>query len=138
MYIQPYLFFNGHCEEAVQYYQKHLGAKVNVLMRYKEMPSDAARPGVNYDGEKIMYGNLTIGDSVIMVSDDCVNTNVPFHGFSLSISVNDEKEAERVFAALTDGGKVHAPLSKTFFSPCFGMAVDRFGMSWMVIVPGQQ
>jgi PhnB protein len=109
-----------------------------MLMRYKDMPPDAGSPGANYDGEKIMYGNLTIGDSVIMVSDDCVNPHVQFQGFSLSISVKDEKEAERVFAALSDGGKVHAPLSKTFFSPCFGMAVDRFGMSWMIIVPGQQ
>jgi hypothetical protein len=81
MYIQPYLFFRGHCEEAVQYYQKHLGAKVNMLMRYKDMPADAAGPGADYDGEKIMYGNLTIGDSVIMVSDDCVNPHVQFQGF---------------------------------------------------------
>lgn len=138
MHIQPYLFFSGHCEEAVGYYQKHLGAKVNMLMRYKDMPSDAARPGIDYDGDKIMYGNLTVGDSAIMVSDDCMNPNVQFQGFSLSISVKDEKEAERVFAALSDGGKVQAPLGKTFFSPCFGVAIDRFGVSWMVIVPAQQ
>jgi PhnB protein len=102
------------------------------------LPPDAQGPGVKYDGEKIMYGNLSIGDSVVMVSDDCVNPNVKFEGFSLSISVKDEKEAERVFAALSDGGKVNMPLGKTFFSPCFGMVVDRFNMSWMVIVPGQQ
>jgi PhnB protein len=82
MYIQPYLFFSGRCEEAITYYQEHLGAKVNMLMRYKEAPSDAGSPGANYDGEKIMYGNLTIGDSVIMVSDDCVNPNVQFQGSS--------------------------------------------------------
>lgn len=137
MYIQPYLFFNGHCEEAIEYYKKHLGATVNVLMRYKEMPPGAAGPGTDYDGEKIMYANVTLGDSVIMLCDDCVNHSVKFEGFSLSLSVADAEEAERTFAVLTDGGKVHAPLSKTFFSPCFGMAVDRFGIHWMVIVQQQ-
>jgi PhnB protein len=136
MYLQPYLFFNGRCEEAIQYYQKHLGAKLNMQMRYKEAPPGDGT-AAKIDGEKIMYCNVTLGDSVFMASDDCVNANVQFQGFSLSLSVKDEKEAERAFAALTDGGKVHAPLSKTFFSPCFGMAVDRFGVSWMVIVPGQ-
>ena len=137
MYIQPYLFFRGHCEEAVGYYQKHLGAKVNMLMRYKDMPPDAGSPGANYDGEKIMYGNLTIGDSVIMVSDDCVNPHVQFQGFSLSIPAANEAEAEKLFAALADGGQVQMPMAKTFFSPRFGMTTDRFGVGWMVIVPGQ-
>jgi PhnB protein len=137
MYVQPYVFFNGRCEEAVQFYQKHLGAKVTTLMRYKDMPPGVGGPGVNYDGEKIMYGHLTIGDSVVMVSDDCVNPDVQFEGFSLSVGVKDEKEAERIFNALIDGGKAQMPLTKTFFSPCFGMAVDRFGMKWMVNVHGE-
>jgi PhnB protein len=137
MYAQPYLFFNGRCEEAIQYYQKHLGAKVNMQMRYKEAPPGDG-PGANYDGEKIMYSNITIGDSVLMASDDCVNSETKFQGFSLSLSVADTAEADRVYAALADGGKACVPLSKTFFSPYFGMVVDRFGMSWMVIIPGPQ
>ncbi|MGC1549836.1 MAG: VOC family protein [Rhodanobacter sp.] len=136
MYVQPYLFFNGRCEEAIQYYQKHLGAKVNMQMRYKEAPP-ADGPGAKYDGEKIMYCNVTLGDSVVMACDDCVNANVTFQGFSLSLSVSSTAEAERVFAALSDGGQVHAPLSKTFFSPYFGMVADRFGVNWMVIIPQQ-
>lgn len=136
MFVQPYLFFNGRCEEAIQYYQKHLGAKLNMQMRYKEAPPDDSMAG-NFDGEKIMYSNFTIGDSVLMASDDCVNTNTKFQGFSLSLTVTSTAEADRVFAALADGGNVHAPLSKTFFSPYFGMVVDRFGISWMVIIPGQ-
>jgi PhnB protein len=136
MYVQPYLFFNGRCEEAVQYYQKHLGATLNMQMRYKEAPpGDGMAAKAN--GEHIMYCNFTIGDSVLMASDDCVNPNVKSEGFSLSLSVKNESEADRVFAALADGGNVHCPLTKTFFSPYFGMVVDRFGISWMVIIPQQ-
>jgi PhnB protein len=136
MYVQPYLFFNGRCEEAVKYYQQHLGAKLNALMRYKEAPpGDGLAAQAN--GEQIMYCNFTVGDSVVMASDDCVNPNTKFEGFSLSLSVTDTAEADRVFAALADGGAVHVSLSKTFFSPYFGMVVDRFGISWMVIIQHQ-
>jgi PhnB protein len=136
MVVQPYLFFNGRCEEAVQYYQKHLGAKLNMQMRYKEAPpcDDMAAKA---NGEHIMYCNFTIGDSVLMASDDCVNTDTKFQGFSLSLSVKSEAEADRAFAALADGGQVKCPLTKTFFSSCFGMVVDRFGIHWMVIIPQQ-
>lgn len=134
MQVQPYLFFDGHCEEAVQYYQKHLDAKVNMLVRYKEAPSNES-PAANYDGEKIMYCNLNIGDTVLMVSDSYLDPNTTFKGFSLSLSVSGADEASRVFAALSDGGNVQMPLSKTFFSPCFGTVTDRFGVKWMVIVP---
>jgi PhnB protein len=134
MYVQPYLFFSGRCEEAVQYYRKHLGATLNMQMRYKEAPpGDAMASKAN--GEHIMYCNFTIGDSVLMASDDCVNTNTRFQGFSLSLAVKSEAEADRVFAALADGGQVHSPLTKTFFSPYFGMVMDRFGVNWMVIIP---
>lgn len=134
MYVQPYLFFNGRCEEAIQYYQKHLDAKLNMQMRYKEAPPGDAM-AAKADGEKIMYCNVTIGDSVLMASDDCMNPDVKFQGFSLSLTVTSTAEADRAFAALADGGQVHAPLSKTFFAPYFGMVVDRFGISWMVIIP---
>jgi PhnB protein len=136
MYVEPYLFFNGRCEEAVQYYQKHLGAKLNALMRYKEAPSSDGF-GAHVNGENVMYCNFTVGDSVVMASDDCVNKDTKFQGFSLSLAVTSTDEAERVFKALAEGGTVHAPLSKTFFSPCFGMVADRFGVNWMVIIPQQ-
>lgn len=136
MYVQPYLFFGGRCEEAIQYYQQHLGAKVNAQMRYKEAPPGDGM-AAKVDGEKIMYCNVTIGDSVVMASDDCVNANTQFQGFALSLAVTSTAEADRIFAALADGGSVHAPLSKTFFSPYFGMVVDRFGVCWMVIIHGQ-
>lgn len=99
-------------------------------------PSDG--PGANANGEHIMYSNVTIGDTVLMASDDCVNKETKFQGFSLSLTVNSNAEAERAFAALADGGQVHMPLSQTFFSPYFGMVVDRFGISWMVIIPPQE
>jgi PhnB protein len=134
MSVQSYLFFNGRCEEAVQYYQKHLGAKLNMQMRYKEAPSDNGM-AAQANGEHIMYCNFNIGDTVLMASDDCINANTKFQGFSLSLNVKDEAEADRVFAALADGGQVHLPLTKTFFSPYFGQVVDRFGLSWMVIIP---
>jgi PhnB protein len=136
MYVQPYLFFNGRCEEAITYYQQHLGAKLNALMRYKDAPPGDG-PAAQANGEHVMYCNLTLGDSVLMASDDCVNPDVTFQGFSLSLSVADTTEADRVFAALADGGAVHVPLGKTFFSPYFGMVVDRFGISWMVIIQQQ-
>ena len=134
MYVQPYLFFNGRCEEAIHYYEKHLGAKVNAKMRYKEAPPSDG-PGADANGEHIMYSNLTIGDTVVMASDDCVNKDTTFQGFSLSLTVGNHAEAERVFKALADGGQVQMPLSQTFFSPCFGMLADRFGIRWMIMVP---
>ncbi|HTV85169.1 MAG TPA: VOC family protein [Dyella sp.] len=136
MYVQPYLFFNGRCEEAVTYYQQHLGARLNALMRYREAPPGDG-PAANANGEHIMYCNFTVGDSVLMASDDCVNQDTRFQGFSLSLAVASTAEADRVFAALADGGSVHMPLSKTFFSPYFGMVVDRFGLGWMVIIAQQ-
>lgn len=137
MYVQPYLFFNGRCDEALGYYEKHLGAKVNAKMRYKEAPPSDG-PGANANGEHIMYSNFTIGDTVLMASDDCVNSNTKFQGFSLSLTVKTKDEADRAFNALADGGQVHAPLGQTFFSPYFGMVADRFGINWMVIIPGEQ
>ena len=137
MHIQPYLFFSGRCEEALGYYEQHLGAKIHAKMRYGDAPADQ-RPASDASAEHIMYSNFSIGESVLMASDDCVNANTKFQGFSLSLTVGGQDEAERAFKALADGGQVHAPLGPTFFSPCFGMVVDRFGINWMVIVPGPQ
>jgi PhnB protein len=136
--VQSYLFFNGNCEEAVEFYRKALGAKVEMTMRYKESP-EPAPPGMVPPGfeNKIMHTSFRIGESTLMASDDCSGESSSFKGFSLSLSVPSEAEADRVFAALADGGKVGMPLTKTFWSPRFGMVEDRFGVGWMVSVAAE-
>jgi len=135
MQIQPYLFFDGRCEEAVEFYKRALGAKVEMLMRYKDSP-EAPQPGMVPPGSenKVMHSSLRIGDAVVMASDGHCAGKPSFQGFSLSLTARDEAEADRLFGALADGGQVQMPLGKTFFSPRFGMVADRFGVSWMVIV----
>jgi PhnB protein len=137
MIVQAYLFFDGRCEEAVGFYRRALGAELTMLMRYKESP-DTPPPGTVPPGSenKVMHASLRIGDTVVMASDGRCLGKPSFQGFSLSITVADEAEADQVFAALADGGQLQMPLGKTFFSPRFGMVTDRFGVSWMVIVPG--
>jgi len=132
MRVEPYLFFDDRCEEALEFYRKALGAEVTVLMRFKDSPEpEMCRPGAE---DKVMHANMRIGDTMIMASDGCGEGHPGFKGFSLSISLTDETEAERLFAALSDGGQVDMPLSKTFWSPRFGMVTDRFGVSWIIIV----
>lgn len=135
--IQPYLFFNGRCQEALDFYTKVLGAKVEMLMRFNENP-EPAPPGRVPAGfeNKIMHASFRVGNTVLFASDGCSTEPANFQGFSLSVSVPNEGEARRVFAGLSEGGKVTMPLAKTFYSPCFGMLEDRFGIGWMVIVPG--
>ena len=134
MAIEPYLFFNGRCEDAIEFYKKALGAEVLMLMRYKDSP-EPPPPGMvppNWDN-KIMHASLRIGNATVMTSDGC-SEGTSFQGFSLSLSVANEAEAEHAFTALSDGGQVRMPLTKTFWSPCFGMLGDRFGVGWMVSV----
>jgi PhnB protein len=133
MYVQPYLFFNGRCEEAIEFYRKTLRAEVPMLMRFKESP-EAPPPGKVPPGweNKIMHANLRIGDTEVMASDGC-EQGARFQGFALSLTARDDAEAGRLFAALADGGQVQMPLSKTFFASQFGMLTDRFGVSWMVL-----
>ncbi len=135
MQVQPYLFFDGRCEEAIEFYRKALGAEVGMLMRFKDSPEPPA-PGTCAPGseDKVMHASLRIGDTAVMASDGRCQGRPSFQGFSLSLTVRDDAEAERRFAALADGGKVQMPLAKTFFSSRFGMVADRFGVSWMVIV----
>jgi PhnB protein len=138
MKVEPYLFFDGRCEEAIEFYKRTLGAKLNMMMRYKESP-EKPPPGMVPPGSenKIMYSSLTIGESHVMAADHCGQGEKPkFGGFSLSLSASNEAEAKKFFNDLAEGGEVHMPLTKTFFSPCFGMLQDRFGVKWMVIVPG--
>jgi PhnB protein len=132
MELQPYVFFDGRCEEAIAFYQSALGAEVTMLMRYKDCPQpDMISPG---SGEKVMHANLRIGGSTVLASDGQCKGQPNFQGFALSITAADPAEAERLFAALSDGGQVQMPLAETFFSPRFGMLADRFGVSWMVYV----
>jgi PhnB protein len=133
--VQPYLFFNGNCEKAVEFYRKALGAKIEMVMRYKESP-EPPPPGMVPPGfeNKIMHTSFRIGETTLMASDDCSAEKASFQGFSLSLSVPSEAEADRVFAALADGGQVRMALAKTFWSPRFGMVEDRFGLGWMVSV----
>lgn len=135
MQVQAYLHFDGRCEEALKFYAQAIGAKIEMLMHYQESP-EPPPPGMLKPGmeNKVMHASVRIGDSTLMASDDCTQTTVNYQGFQLSLSVTDEAEAKRCFAALADGGQVRMPLAKTFFSPSFGMLTDRFGVSWMVIV----
>jgi PhnB protein len=135
MQVQSYLFFDGRCEEAIEFYKKALGAKVEMLMRFKEAP-DPPPPGMVPPGfeNKVMHTSFRIGDTVVMASDGCTERKANFQGFSLSLAVEKEAEADRLFAALADGGQVQMPLGKTFWSPRFGMVTDCFGVGWMINV----
>jgi PhnB protein len=135
MEVQAYLFFDGRCEEAVEFYKKALGAKVEMLMRFKESP-DPPPPGMLPPGSenKIMHSCLRIGDTAVMASDGGCTGKGSFQGFSLSLAVASAAEADRLWGALADGGTVQMPIGKTFWSPRFGMVTDRFGVSWMVNV----
>ncbi len=137
--IQSYLFFNGNCAEAVEFYRKALGAVVEFSMRFKESP-EPPPPGMvppNW-GDKIMHTSFKVGQTTVMASDGCGPEAKGFQGFSLSLSVVTEAEADRYFNALAAGGKVTMPLNKTFWSPRFGMLEDKFGIGWMVSVPGKE
>jgi PhnB protein len=137
--IQPYLFFNGRCEEAIEFYRKALSAEVQMVMRYKESP-EAPPPGMVPAGweNKVMHASFRIGESVIMASDGC-GDSAGFEGFSLSLAVPSAADTDRAFNALAEGGKVTMPLSKTFWSPRFGMLEDKFGIGWMVgVLPPEQ
>ncbi len=136
MKVESYLFFNGRCEEAMQFYCSALGAKLEFLMRYKESPKPpegGVPPGWE---DKVIHARLLIGDTKVMAADDCQG-HPRFQGFSLCVEPSDEAQAKKQFDALAEGGKVDMPLGKTFYSPCFGMVTDRFGMLWMVMVPGE-
>ena len=135
MQVQPYLFFDGRCEEALDFYRSALGAEVTSLHRFKDSPEPHA-PGMIPSGaeNKVMHASFRVGSTTVLASDGRCTGHPSFQGFSLSITVPNDAEAERRFAALADGGQVQMPLTKTFFSSRFGMVADRFGVSWMVYV----
>jgi len=133
--IQPYVNFDGRCDEAIELYKRALGAEVVFLMRYKDNPeppqAGCATPGTE---EKVMHANLRIGDTTVLVSDGRCGGKTEFKGINLALISKNEAEAKERFAALADGGEVQMPMAKTFFSPAFGMVQDRFGVGWMVLV----
>jgi PhnB protein len=132
MQIQPYLFFEGRCDEAIDFYRRALGAEVLMLMRYKDSPDPSA--AAHGTENKVMHASFRVGDSTICASDGRCTNPPGFQGFALSLTVSDESDAERFFAALAEGGQVDTPLAKTFFSPRFGMVTDRFRVLWMIYV----
>ena len=134
MVVQPYLFFDGRCEEAIEFYKKTLGAKVDMLMRFKDSPDQSMVKPESKD--KVMHSTIRIGNSILMASDGECKGQGKFTGFSLSLTPSTEADAKRIFTALSEGGTVRMPLTKTFFSPCFGMLADKFGIGWMIMVPG--
>lgn len=134
MQIQTYLFFDGCCEEAINFYCNALDAKVDFMMRFSDGPPDQCPPGAE---NKIMHATLIIGESAVMASDGPSENNPEFKGFSLSISTDDEQEAKDKFAALAEEGEITMPLEPTFWAPLFGMVTDKFGMSWMVNLNGE-
>jgi len=130
MLVQPYLFFNGRCEEAINFYRDAVGAEATMLMHYKDSP----KPASHGAPEKVMHASLRIGDTTVLVSDGQCSGQLNFQGFALTLIASNDAEAERRFAALGEGGRVQMPLSKTFFSSKFGMVADRFGVLWMIYV----
>jgi PhnB protein len=134
MQIQPYLLFDGRCQEAIDFYRRTLGAEVLMQMQFKDSPVATSQPPEQAD--KIMHASVKIGDTEVFMSDGMCGGAPTFNGFSLSLLLKDDAEAARVFAALGDGGAVNMPLGKTFFASSFGMVNDRFGVSWMVLVQG--
>ena len=141
MKVEPYLMFEGRCDEALEFYRHALGAQVTMLMRYKDNPEPAAGQGCA-DGsgpgptpEMVMHAEFTVGETTLMASDGMGSGKASFQGISLALSPASEAEAQRLFNALADGGQVQMPLAKTFFSQAFGMVADRFGVSWMVVAP---
>jgi PhnB protein len=133
MNIESYLFFNGRCEDAIEFYKRALGAEVASLIRFKDSPEPTQIPLPPGSENKVMHATLRIGDSNVMMSDGECKGSAQFDGFGLVVNVRDAAEAERRFRALQDGGQVTMPLAKTFFSPSFGMLRDRFGVHWMVV-----
>ena len=132
--LEPYLFFNGRCDEALAFYGAALGATVDFMMRYKDAP-EPEKPGMippGWEG-KVMHATFRVGGAVLMASDGN-SEGASFAGFSLSLTYPTAAEADRAFAALADGGQVHMPIGKTFWSPRFGMVADRFGVGWMIAV----
>ncbi len=138
--IHPYLIFNGRCDEALKFYQKALGAELGMVLRFKDNPEmpGSCPGGMELNPESVMHAEFKVKGSTLMASDGMSQKDSKFEDFSLSLAAADEAEAQKFFAALSEGGKVTMPLGATFYSPCFGMLEDKFGLGWMIIVPQQR
>jgi PhnB protein len=130
--IQPYLFFDGRCDEALEFDRRAVCAEVVALARFKESPDPTMVPPGG--GDKVMHASFRVGETTLLASDGRCEGRPRFEGFALSLTVPGEADAERTFAALAEGGQVHMPLTKTFFAARFGMVADRFGVTWMILV----
>lgn len=140
MIVEPYLCFEGRCEEAIEFYKKAIGAEVQFLMRFKEAPpgacgADGVTPGTE---NKVMHSTVKIGDSVVLMSDGRNTGNASFQGITLTISAGSDADAKRYFDALSAGGQVQMPLAQTFFATSFGMLADKFGVGWMVLAGNEK
>ncbi|MGH6672816.1 MAG: VOC family protein [Xanthobacteraceae bacterium] len=132
MQVQPYLSFEGRCDEAIDFYKKALGAKVDMLMRFKEAPDQSMiSPG---SADKVMHAAVHVGDTQLLMSDGRCQGGADFNGIALALSAATDADAERMFNALAEGGQVRMPIAKTFFSSRFGMLADKFGVGWMILV----
>lgn len=139
MKLEPYLFFNGQAEDALTFYERALGARVESKMRYAECPDPVPPKHLPPGGpQKLLHARLRLGDAALMMSDGVLRETGGFRGFSLTLQYNAETDARRAFDALADGGQVLMPMGPTFFSPAYGMLLDRFGVQWMVMVCAPQ
>jgi PhnB protein len=134
MQLNPYLFFDGQCEAAFQFYEKTLGGKIVAMMTNEEAPQGEEMPAEDKEAwrKKIMHARLVLGDTVLMGSDTPPSCHDAAKGFSVTLNLDDAAAAERVFHALAEGGTVRMPIAETFFAHRFGMLVDRFGIPWMI------
>jgi PhnB protein len=134
MHVTPYLGFEGRCDEAIAFYKSAVGAEVNSLMRFKDMPGGCPEgsPSSTHP-EKVMHSELKIGDSLVFLSDGHCTGSTKFEGISLTLAASSDAQAQKIFSALAVEGKVMMPLGKTFFASQFGMLTDRFGVAWIVL-----
>ena len=130
MQMNPYLSFNGRCEEAFNFYQQCLGGEIGAIFRYAGTPMSGEVPA-DWQ-EKIMHGSITIGEQVLMAADVAPERYEEPKGFSLSLQIKSTAEAERIFRELSSNGRVVVPLEKTFWAALFGVLVDPFGISWLI------
>lgn len=134
--IQPYVFLRGRCEEAIAYYKAKLGAEITMMMRFSDnpdKPSHSKVPAALHD--KIMHAQITVAGATLMLSDGMKSGPIENQAISLSLSVQSEAEADRIFNALAADGRVEMPMGPAFFAKQFGAVVDKFGVSWMIMVP---
>ncbi|QDU59324.1 hypothetical protein Pan216_01520 [Planctomycetes bacterium Pan216] len=137
--VNPYLFFGGRCEEALKFYKKTIGAQVGMVLRFSESPDQAPECMLQSGFEnKIMHSDFRVGETLVLASDGCDDKSANFDGFRLALTIGSPEDATRCFNALADGGTIDMPIGPTFFSPCYGMLTDKFGVGWMVMVPGEE